>query len=312
MSERNMISRRNFLAFGTGVLGSTLALACGGGAQQSAESDGSAAAEMPAGGSAAKTAGAYAGLRVGVQSYCFRNFRDHAQLKGFIHTLGLQSIELWPDGHLPVDTPADELARIVADYKADGISIDACGVVGFKNDEAAARKIFEYAKVLGVLGISAAPSHDALPLMVKLTEEYGIPIAIHNHGPGDKLYGTAELIREHLAPLPSSVGLCVDTGHFQRVGADPLAVIDEFAERINGLHLKDMVLTGEKNDRGDPLWEDAIIGKGSLDLPALVRKLKEIGFDGYCSLEYESDPDNPIPAMQECLAELRSACEGVA
>ncbi len=307
MSDGNRISRRNFLAFGTGVLGSTLALACGGGARQAAESATAAKDTVACCG-----ANPYAGLRVGVQSYCFRNFKEHAKLREFIHTLGLGSIELWPGGHLPVDTPKEQLVQVVSDYKNAGISIDACGVVDFENDEASARKIFEYAKVLGVLGISASPTHDALPLMVKLTGEYGIPIAIHNHGPGDKLYGTVELIREHLAPLPPSVGLCVDTGHFQRVGTDPLAVIGEFADRVHGLHLKDMVLTGEKNDKGEPLYEDAIIGKGALDLPALVRKLKDIGFDGYCSLEYESDPDNPIPAMQECLASLREACKGVA
>ena len=247
-----------------------------------------------------------------MQSYCFRNFKEHAQLKQFIHTLGLSSIELWPGGHMPVDTPKAELELAAKSFRDDGIAIDACGVVGFQNDEAAARNIFEYAKTLGVIAISAAPTHDALPLMVKLTEEYGIPIAIHNHGPGDKLYGTVELVRTHLADLPPSVGLCVDTGHFQRAGEDPLAVIDEFAERVNGVHLKDMVKTGETNDEGQPVWEDAIIGKGNLDLPALVRKLKEIGFDGYCSLEYESDPDNPIPAMQECLESLRKACRGVA
>ncbi len=310
MSDSNRISRRNFLAYGTGVLGSTMALACGGGAQQTADS--SAHGHEHPEVSAAKSVDPYAGLPVGVQSYCFRNFKDPKVLQGFIHTLGLNSIELWPGGHLPVDTPKEQLELAVADYKAAGISIDACGVVGFENDEASARQIFEYAKVLGVMAISAAPAHDALPLMVKLTEEYGIPIAIHNHGPADKLYGTAEMIRKHLAPLPSSVGLCVDTGHFQRVDEDPLAVIAEFGDRVNGIHLKDMVLTGEKNDKGDPLWEDAIIGKGNLDLPALVKLLKEIGFDGYCSLEYESDPSNPIPAMQECLASLREACKGVA
>jgi len=303
MSERDRLSRRNFLAIGTGVLGSTLALACGG-AKQAGEAESNAAMEAPAGGSMAKMSDPYAGLRVGVQSYCFRNFKEHAKLQEMIHTLGLPSIEMWP-GHLPVETPKEELAQIVADYKAKGIDIDACGVVGFENDEDAARQVFEYAKVLGVLGISASPAHDALPLMAKLTEEYGIPIAIHNHGPQDELYGSLEMIRQYLGPMPSSVGLCVDTGHFQRSGVDSLAVLDEFADRINGIHLKDMVPDGNGG------WEDKIIGKGLLDLPGLVKKLKEINFDGYCSLEYESDPDNPIPAMQECLAELRSACATV-
>jgi len=121
MSDSDRLSRRNFLAIGTGVLGSTLALACGG-AKQTAETEGSAALETPAGGSMAKMSNPYAGLRVGVQSYCFRNFRDHNQLREMIHALGLPSIELWPDGHLPVDTPPEEPAQIVTDYKtADGL-----------------------------------------------------------------------------------------------------------------------------------------------------------------------------------------------
>lgn len=303
MGDRDRLSRRNFLAIGTGVLGSTLAMACGG-AKQSGEA-GEAAMKAPSGGQMAKTADPYAGLRVGVQSYCFRNFKDHDQLREMIHTLGLPSIEMWP-GHLAEATPKEELQQVVADYKNAGINIDACGVVGFTNDEAKARQVFEYAKVLGVLGISASPEYDALPLMVKLTEEYGIPIAIHNHGPEDKLYGTVEQIREHIAPLPSSVGLCVDTGHFGRNDINALDVIEEFSDRINGMHLKDMVPDGKGG------WEDRIIGQGRLDLPGLVELLKDIKFDGYCSLEYESDPDNPIPSMQECLAELRKACANVA
>jgi sugar phosphate isomerase/epimerase len=305
MGDSDRLSRRNFLAIGTGVLGSTLALACGG-AKQMEEAESSAAMEGPSGGGMMKMDDPYAGLRVGVQSYCFRNFKGHDKLQDMIHTLGLPSIELWPGGHLPVDTPREELERVVADYKSAGIDIDACGVVGFENDEAAARQVFEYARVLGVLGISASPRHEALPLMVKLTEEYGIPIAIHNHGPEDKLYPTLKELRQYIAPLPSTVGLCVDTGHFARSGIDPLVVLDEFADRINGIHLKDMVSDGKGG------WEDRIIGKGNLDLPGLVKTLKDIGFDGYCSLEYESDPDNPLPAMQDCLAELRTACAAVA
>lgn len=289
------LSRREFIALSGTVIGS-ISVAC---AQKEPA--------VQAGGAPARKVEfpldiPYAGFRVGVQSYCFREFKTHDKLIQSIHDLQLAHIELWPDGHMPVETPDEELKAAVERFKSEGITIDACGVVGFENDEAEARKIFEYAKKLGVIAISAGPTHEALPLMARLTEEYDLPIAIHNHGPQDKLYGTAELVRTNLSPLPTSVGLCLDTGHAQRVGEDPLAWLDEFGDRIHGVHLKDMV--PDQSGR----YHDAIVGRGALDLPALVKKLKELGFKGYFSLEYESDPSNPLPAMRECLQELKNAC----
>ena len=288
------LSRREFIALSGTVIGS-LSAACA--QKEPAEQTKQAefSQDIP-----------YAGFRVGVQSYCFREFNTHDKLIESIHDLKLVYIELWPDGHMPIDTPDEELKAAVARFNNEGITIDACGVVGFENDEAEARKIFEYAKKLGVIAISAAPKHEALPLMVKLTEEYALPIAIHNHGPQDELYGTSELVRTNLSQLPTNVGLCLDTGHVQRVGEDPLAWLDEFGDRVHGVHLKDMV--PDESGR----YHDAIVGRGNLDLPALVRKLKELGFKGYFSLEYESDPSDPLPAMRECLQELRNACAGLA
>jgi sugar phosphate isomerase/epimerase len=288
------LSRREFIALSGTVIGS-LSAACA----QKEPAEQAKQAEFP-------QDIPYAGFRVGVQSYCFREFNTHDKLIESIHDLKLAYIELWPDGHMPIDTPDEELKAAVARFNNEGITIDACGVVGIENDEAEARKIFEYAKKLGVIAISAAPKHEALPLMVKLTEEYALPIAIHNHGPQDELYGTSELVRTNLSQLPTNVGLCLDTGHVQRVGEDPLAWLDEFGDRVHGVHLKDMV--PDESGR----YHDAIVGRGNLDLPALMRKLKELGFKGYFSLEYESDPSDPLPAMRECLQELRNSCAGLA
>ncbi|MBW1696393.1 MAG: sugar phosphate isomerase/epimerase [Deltaproteobacteria bacterium] len=294
------LSRREFIALSGTVIGS-ISAAC-------AKKEPEGQAEKPAAAVQPEFPQdiPYAGFRVGVQSYCFREFKTQDKLIESIHELGLAHIELWPEGHMPIDTPDDQLKAAVARFKNEGITIDACGVVGIENDEAEARKIFEYAKKLGVIAISAAPTHEALPLMARLTEEYALPIAIHNHGPQDKLYGTSELVRTHLSQLPAAVGLCLDTGHVQRAGEDPMAWLDEFGDRVQGVHLKDMV--PDESGR----YHDAIVGRGALDLPLLMKKLKALGFKGYFSLEYESEPGNPLPAMKECLAELRKACAGLA
>jgi sugar phosphate isomerase/epimerase len=49
-----------------------------------------------------------------------------------------------------------------------------------------------------------------------------------------------------------------------------------------------------------------IVGTGGLDLPAFVRAVDEVGFDGSCTLEYEAEPDNPLPALLQCANAIRT------
>jgi len=307
---KKTISRRTFIALGGGVIGS-LAAAAGCGPkkapEQQAESKPQETAISPGKYSTPFPEDiSYAGFRMGAQSWCFREFKSIDTLIDDIHALGLAHVEIAPPAHLPVETPIDQVKAVAEKFKNAGITVDACGVVGMENNEASCRQIFEYAKALGVIAISAAPQYDALPLVDKLTAEYGIPIGIHNHGPEDKLYRTPDMFRQHLAGTSTRIGLCVDLGHFNRAGVDPMAVINEFSDRITGIHLKDMV------QGPDGKWVDAIVGRGKVNLPILMAKLKEIGFNGYFSLEYESDPTNPLPAMKECLEEIKKAAATLA
>ncbi len=65
-----------------------------------------------------------------------------------------------------------------------------------------------------------------------------------------------------------------------------------------GLHLKD-----HDNERRT----DVVFGRGVLDVPAVLRALREVNFQGYISLEYEANPNDPVPDMTACLDVLRSA-----
>ena len=55
------------------------------------------------------------------------------------------------------------------------------GVVGIPKDEAGARKVFEFAKKLGVRAITIEPSADQIDLIEKLIKEYNIAAGIHCH-----------------------------------------------------------------------------------------------------------------------------------
>jgi len=287
------ISRRNFIALGGMVIGSMTA-ACARKESPAPAQSYEFSEDIP-----------YAGFRMGVQTWCFRDSKSLDTVIDYLHSLGLAHVEIAPSVHLPVETPLEEVKAAGEKFAAAGITVDSFGVVQISNDEQSCRQIFEYGKTLGVMNISVFPEYDALPLLDRLCGEYGIPAAIHNHGPEDKLYAKPEMFREHLAGVSERVGLCVDTGHYMRSGVNPLEVIDEFADRVIGVHLKEMYL--DENDR----WVDLVVGRGKLDLQTLAGKLKAIGFKGSFSLEYESEPENPVPPLRECLAEFKKACAGL-
>ena len=89
-----------------------------------------------------------------------------------------------------------------------GIKMTSHGVNGFGKNHDANRQISEFAKKAGLKNISADPSEDSFDSLDKLVEEYGIRIAIHNHGPGarySKVVDVLNAVKDHhkdMAPVP--------------------------------------------------------------------------------------------------------------
>lgn len=240
----------------------------------------------------------YGPFAMGVQSYCFRKFTlDEALSK--TRDLGLKFIEVYP-GHFKSDSPPDVVEGVRKGLASVGVRINAYGVCGFTKDHEKNKALFSFAKQMGIGNLSADPAPDSFDSLEKLVEEFQINIAIHNHGPKSR-YSTLEDILKVLAGRSERIGVCVDTGHFVRSDVSPIEAVRKLAGRVHGVHLKD---TKEK--------ADIVVGKGDLDLAGFLRALKDARFSGYLSLEYESDPDNPMPAMQECLAAVREAVKKLA
>lgn len=241
----------------------------------------------------------YRGLPIGIQSYTLRNFNLNEALR-HIRGLNLHFVEFF-SAHFPLDASAEKIAEMKDLMQQSKLKITAHGVTGFAADHEANRKVFEFAKAAGIKNVTADPAPESFESLDKLVEEYDIRIAIHNHGPGaryDGLDTVQKAVKDH-HPL---IGACVDTGHVLRSAEDPVRWIRELGPRVFALHVKDVA---EKQDR----THDVIIGSGHLDVVGMFAALKEIKFpsDGSLSLEYESNPDNPMADVEECLAVAREA-----
>jgi sugar phosphate isomerase/epimerase len=201
--------------------------------------------------------------------------------------------------HSPWENQPGQWRETAAKIRAAGITPHCCGVIALKNDETAMRRMMDYVKILGVPLFSCSPEPAALPLLEKLVKEYDLRAAIHNHGPEDKSWPGALTVLKALGTVDPRIGLCLDVGHSYRAGEDPVAIIRQHAGRIYDVHIKDSVAQVGQDDV--PIE----MGRGKLDLAAMLRALAEARYTGGVWLEYEKDPNDPVPGLAESAGYLR-------
>ena len=151
-------------------------------------------------------------IRLGLASYTFRNF-SRAQVIGFMKQINVFALNAKDvKDHLPMD-PQQE-SNALADYAAAGIKLHAAGAIYFAKDEDAdIRSKFDYCKRAGIGVIVAGdPAPETLPRIEKFVREYDIRIAIHNHGPEDKLWRSPLDVLKAVESMDPRIGCCIDVG----------------------------------------------------------------------------------------------------
>jgi sugar phosphate isomerase/epimerase len=287
MSEKSSFSRRDFVRSGA-----LIAAAC------AAPSDViTLAQERPSSGEASP-------IRLGVASYTFRNF-PRMQMIGFMKQLnvfGLNAKDV--KDHLPMD--AREEAAALAEYAAAGIKLHAAGTIYFTKDEDAdIRSKFEYCKRAGIAVIVAGdPKPETLPRIEKFVKEYDIRVAIHNHGPEDKLWHSPLDVLKAVKDMDPRIGCCIDVGHTVRAGTDVVQAVHEAGPRLLNLHMKDLTNFESKESQ-------VAVGEGIMPMRKMFEALIATKYKGFVDLEYEVHPDDPMPGVISSFAYMRGALAGM-
>lgn len=240
----------------------------------------------------------------GIQSFCFRNFKDNREVATMVTDLGLDKIELCKI-HADFDDPScfDDVIGI---YRDAGIQIVSGGVEYYNGDEDTARLRCEFAKKAGAKFLSAhvgvGDFQDGLATMQKLGEEYDLRFGLHCHG-GYMFGGSYDVMKHLLETSGDRVGLNIDTAWCIQTGRrnNPIDWANDFADKHVGIHYKDFTFNP------DNTWQDVIVGEGCLDLPGFIQATEANNFDGYAVIEYEADRDNPMPALKKCVAAMKAA-----
>ena len=243
-------------------------------------------------------------IRLGVASYSLRSMdREHviAALKELKTTyLNAKDVK----DHLPSISGEAEDAAIAA-YKAAGIQLTAAGTISFPAADAAdIEKKFKYAKRAGIGVIVGSPTPEALPDVESFVKQYDIKLAIHNHGPEDKLWPSPLDVLKGIGKMDRRVGLCIDVGHTARTGTDVVTAIQAAGPRLYCVHMKDLADMRVKESQ-------VAVGDGKMPVRAIFEALLGIGYKGFVDLEYEIHEDDPLPGMIKSFAYMRGVLEGM-
>jgi sugar phosphate isomerase/epimerase len=251
------------------------------------------------------------GFAIGCQAYTFKEFTAFEAIEKTAEAGG-KLIEFFPGQKLSAETDAikcdhnlsdENIAKLKAKLKKHGVLMVNYGVVTPKGGEAEWQKVFEYAKKLGLYGITTE-SVKELDVIEKLVKKFGIRVGIHEHAKREddssyKLWDP-NYVLSLVKDRDLRIGACADTGHWQTSGLDPLEGIKILKGRIISVHLKDKTEPGHAG-------HDVPYGTGSGKIKEILDELKAQGFKGNISVEYEYNWLHSVPDVKQCIDFVRDA-----
>ncbi len=249
------------------------------------------------------------GFFIGCQAYTFNRYTVFEAIEKTAD-VGGKVIEFFPGQKLSKEEP-----KVSWDHKASAETIQKVkdklaqyhlkavnyGVVGIPKDEDEARKLFEFAKTMGLRAITTE-SVDAIDTIEKMVKEYDIMVGFHDHPrrPDDASYRMWDpnYVLSVVKDRDPRIGSCADTGHWVRSHLKPVDCLRILKGRIISSHLKDL------NEMGLNA-HDVPYGTGVSDVPAILQELKDQGFTGNISIEYEHHWETSMPEVAQCIGFVR-------
>jgi sugar phosphate isomerase/epimerase len=263
-------------------------------------------ASNPASG-AAETAGESQTINVGLQLYSFRSemAKDVPGTLALVHRMGITDVEIAGVNGLSAEQLREELKK--NDLKASGMHFQ------WPQFSEHLDKVISDAKTLGLEYVTLPwiphngqftlqNAHDAARAFNKWGKklaEAGLKFTYHPHGyefrpqkDGQTLFDV--MVKE---TDPKYVNYELDIFWAYDGGADPVKLMAKYPDRFPLMHLKDMRkdvktpnYTGSEN-----VESDVALGKGQLDIPAILNEAIKIGVKHYYIEDESNESVQQVP-----------------
>lgn len=281
------------------------------------------ALHAPAGTLAGQSRSVIGGVRIGAQTYAFRE-RPLDQVPAAFKAAGLSFAELW-SGHVETGAaigaaagiprearrellrtwrtkgPLSAFEAIRAQFAEAGVTLTSYDVP-YRDDwsDEEVTRSFEMAKALGVSVITSSAGTSVVPRVARLLEGSGVKVSFHNHSairPGE--FATPDDFGAAMKASPN-IGVTLDIGHFTAANFDAVKFLDEHHDRIHALHIKD-----RKRDQG----AGVPFGQGDAPITAVLQRLRDRKWDIPAHIEFDYRPADAVAEVKTCYDYCRKALE---
>lgn len=235
-------------------------------------------------------------LTIGIQTWTLRNLNFDQVVEFCVkhHITEIQAIA----NHVNPVAPLEENKKKKEILDKNGLHIYTFGVAGTSLDKEQNRKLFEFAKLMGIKVIVVEPGDFKIfDNLEELVKEYDIKIAIHNHGI-KSMYGNPAVVKNVIQHRDPRIGICLDTGWITSSRFDAAKVYQDYNGRVYDIHLKDKKVNNTAN--GD-VATDTFIGEGDTNFKALFKVLKDSKYPGVVSIETDNDLKDPTEHVAKAL-----------
>ena len=221
--------------------------------------------------------------QIGLMTYTCRQHSFEKMVQLAVEQ-GIKRIELFA-AHVNYSDPQEANLHKLNVMHKNGLEPYAMYAGGMSTPENN-RKIFEFAQMFGLSYLVIEPKEQSKwPELVALSREFGIKLALHNHGHGST-YGNPATVLKLLDTYDASVlGVCLDVGWVTAAGYDAAKVFRDYGDRVFDIHYKDKRFTGKE---GKAAWEDTIPGDGDSNYDGLFAAILESDWSGTMAIETDS------------------------
>lgn len=237
--------------------------------------------------------------------------------------LGYRACETFTQHALAYEGRVDEYKQTLASHNLRLSALYAGGSFG---DASKRQEVIEFnervARFLAAVGVDrivfgpgrfdGKPGPDDLRRIAetineaaKRTFQLGVLACVHPHL-GTEIEGQEEIDAVMELTDPEVVFLCPDTAQQAGAGVDPAQLIRTYGSRMRYMHIKD--LTPESPDPSvfanftgtEALPIFCELGLGTIDLPGVMAAVREVGYDGWITVEIDQSTSTPYQSLATC------------
>lgn len=254
--------------------------------------------------------------------------RTLTEVVGVVKRAGYAGIELnaetlpWADAHITPDTSPQERASVLKAIRSADLKVSAVGahIPMVHPDAQRRRAAIDFVKGCSQLALEMDSQYIHIlsgPLAAGTSEEVAwrwfaeaveevvehassLEVDVGIEAIAGHLFHGADDYEQLAADLPGvPFKVNFDPSQIVVQGANPLEIVNRFGDRIAHVHMKDGA--GHFPDFSFPP-----LGRGRIDFGALVASLREIGYGGALSVEYEAQVYGFQLSEQQILDESRA------